>query len=43
MKKLILLIALGISLCANAQLTVVESGRVVVGNERGAVLKVNVK
>ena len=32
MKKLILLIALGISLCANAQLTVVESGRVVVGN-----------
>lgn len=32
MKKLILLIALGISLCANAQLAVVESGRVVVGN-----------
>ena len=32
MKKLILLIALGISLCANAQLTVVESDRVVVGN-----------
>ena len=32
MKKTILLIALGMSLCANAQLTVLESGQTVVGN-----------
>ncbi|MDE6551676.1 MAG: tail fiber domain-containing protein [Muribaculaceae bacterium] len=32
MKKLFLLLALGISLCANAQLTVIESGKVQVGN-----------
>lgn len=32
MKKLILAIAFGVSLCANAQLTVYENGQVRVGN-----------
>ena len=33
MKKLLFLCALGISLCANAQLTVFENGSVQVGND----------
>ena len=32
MKKLILVLALGVTLCANAQLTVLENGQTVVGS-----------
>ena len=33
MKKLLFLCALGMSLCANAQLTVFENGNVHIGND----------